>query len=323
MSILDEDEIIKSLTKSEMEAFMQKLQKSKLKLGNKTLSAKANKTTNITKIKKHQIQRVNLTKEKYDNKKAVLLIGGIDPTGGAGLVRDAIMVQKAGCHPLCVPTCLAVQNNSEYVMTQGVAPEVVEMSLSLLIKEIANIGAIKIGMVPRVEHARVIAKFVKQTGLKTIVDMPLISSTGAFLSDIENIEEVCVLLLTDCYLYTPNKPECEMLGGAREILSNSVTNILVKGGHDESNPEWADDTLITLEERIGDDYKYKQVKLRSKRIDTDGMDVRGTGCSLASAIAAYTAKDFELKEAILKAKELLLASFKKSYYLGGGAKFLG
>ncbi len=286
------------------------------------VKVKSLKTKKTTKTVLNNGARINLTNEKYDKKKAVLLIGGIDPTSGAGLVRDAMRVQKAGCHPLCVPTCFTVRNNSEYRTTQGISFESFEASLSLILKEIANIGAIKIGMVPRLEYAKVIAKFVKQTGLKTIVDMPLISSTGAFLSDIDNINEICELLLHECYLYTPNIIETDMLFGAESIIENGVQNLLIKGGHD-SNPEWVDDTLMTLEDRDGDNCKYAKVKLRSARIDTGGMDVRGTGCALASGIAAYIAKGFDLKQSILKAKGLLLTSLKKSYYLGGGAKFLG
>ncbi len=274
---------------------------------------------------------INLTGDKYSSKKSVLVFGGIDPSSGSGITRDAISINKASCHPLCVTTSIVVQNNSEITNILPIPDDIFNNSIKLITKEFANIKAIKVGLVVSPFQSNLIKQISQDFGIKMIVDIPFVSSSGYQLLNPDSIEEICEDLLPNCYLYTPNIPEVDMHAAGHEgILQNGIANLLIKGGH--SDDDYCTDILYTRvssQENLNgkeDDvlYKFKEIKFTIQKYKTeDGLQVRGTGCALASFIAAYTARGFSLENAITEAKNQVYKQITKSYYLGGKARFLG
>ena len=133
-------------------------------------------------------------------------------------------------------------------------------------------------------------------------------------------------MIARCTLVTPNLPEAAALSGCdvsseegAEAAASALVNglganaALVKGGHRDGPP----DDLMAL--RQGGSVSFQW--LRGERID--GGPVRGTGCALASAIAAHLARGAGLESAIASGREFLRAALRQAKGRGKRARFLG
>src|SRR5688572_31829704 len=85
----------------------------------------------------------------------VLIVSGLDPSGGAGFLADARVATLLGCRPVGVVTALTDQNSLAVVAANPVEPHVVGEQLSTLLSDV-EVAAVKIGMIGRVETARAI-----------------------------------------------------------------------------------------------------------------------------------------------------------------------
>lgn len=204
----------------------------------------------------------------------------------------------------------------------------------IIVKQIdsimSDIGAdiVKIGMVYNQGAIDAICQFAqKYPKLKLIYDPVLTSSTKVSLIDSDIIDNIKKQLLPISYLLTPNLPEatkliakqlnfCEQINNADEVIKHQekllalgCKNILVKGGHAvnksqevlKNNNDKITDILIS--EHATEKFTHK--KLNSKH-------VRGTGCSLASAIAANLVLGNDLIEAIKIAQKFVLNGIKNA-----------
>ena len=117
-------------------------------------------------------------------------------------------------------------------------------------------------------------------------------------------------------IVTPNLPEAEVITGtsikdlkdmekaAKMIYDMGAKNVLIKGGHLES-----DATDIFYD---GKNYVY----LEAKRIQT--KNTHGTGCTLSSAIAANLAKGNTAEQSVKNAKEYIITAIEHSLNIGKG-----
>ena len=238
----------------------------------------------------------------------VLVLAGLDPSGGAGLLADAEAVRAAGARPLCIATALTAQTTRRMHGFQPLAPALAMQTAQALLEE-EPVRAIKVGMVGTSAMARAIAELLAAAGLPAVVDPVLSASSGAalFQGGAEAARSAYAALWAHAVL-TPNLPETRILldlaedpadadameRAARELVRRGAKAALVKGGH--ARGAEAMDVLCTSE---------ACERLTGPRLA--GPGARGTGCRLASALAAGLALGKPLLPAARAAKELVAA----------------
>jgi hydroxymethylpyrimidine/phosphomethylpyrimidine kinase len=219
-------------------------------------------------------------------KPAVLVLAGLDPSGGAGLLADAETIRALGGRPLCVATALTVQTTRAAFRYEPVSPGLIADSVRALAAE-EDVRAIKIGMVGTAANAIAIRALLP-LGTPVVVDPVLAASSGAPLYSGSPRE---LLELARGALLTPNLAEAEALlegpADARKLLERGPAAVLLKGGHLPGDPT---DVLATA---------ASTESFAAERIPATA---RGTGCRLASAIAACLARRTPLREAVIAAR---------------------
>lgn len=230
-----------------------------------------------------------------------LTIAGSDSSAGAGIQQDLKTMSAAGVYGATVITAITSQNTLGVKSVMPVPAEVVRSQLDAVLSDL-HVTAIKIGMVPNVAIAHVIAyslkEYKKDHPCDIIYDPVMISTSGHRL-----MEEDCLLvvgeeLLPLCTLVTPNLPEARLLMTGETGRKMGI-NFLVKGGHAEG-----EDLSDVLYSATGESHRFP-----TKKIATHNL--HGTGCTLSSAIASYLVKGHDLVTAISLAKQLLLNGIQK------------
>jgi hydroxymethylpyrimidine/phosphomethylpyrimidine kinase len=238
----------------------------------------------------------------------VLVLAGLDPSGGAGLLADAEAIRAAGARPLCIATALTAQTTRRLHGFQPLAPALALQTAQALLEE-EPVRSIKVGMVGTAAMARAIAGLLADAGLPAVVDPVLMASSGAAL--FQGGPQTAAAAYSSLWphaVLTPNAPEARVLLGlseeprdpaaleraARELVRRGAQAALVKGGHAEGAE--AVDVLCTAD---------SCERLSAARIP--GSGARGTGCRLASALAAGLALGKPLPDAARAAKDFVTA----------------
>jgi hydroxymethylpyrimidine/phosphomethylpyrimidine kinase len=263
--------------------------------------------------------------------KTVLIIAGSDPGAGAGLQQDLKTATLLGTYGLTVATALTVQNSRGVQAVHPAAPEVVAAQLAALLSDFP-VHAIKIGMLATVAIGRAVAGKLKDflgggPGKRNslavppnkpplILDPVLAAGRGEGLLDEEGIEVLKEELLPLTHILTPNVPEAERLTGleiktpaaleeaARHLQAMGPEWVLAKGGH-----------LPGLPVDILTDGK-NAYHLEHPRLDAPHH--HGSGCLLATALAAHLANGLAVPEAVNRARQLVQQALKYGLPLGQG-----
>lgn len=225
----------------------------------------------------------------------VLLLGGIDPSGGAGLTVDAIVVAQHHAEPLPVPLVLTEQSRSGFRRWHAVAPEIWCRAMRGVLDD-GPVHAVKVGLIADAAVVRTVARelAIVGPGVPIVVDPVLSATAGGYRADSEVAASYRDHLLARCDLFTPNVPELEAIcaGDPARALAAGAGAVLLKGGH--GTGARCDDTLCTGCDRI---------TFGRERLAVGA--VRGTGCALASAIAARLAHGAPLGDACRHAGDWL------------------
>lgn len=238
---------------------------------------------------------------------AVLVIAGSDSSGGAGIVRDLKVLADLGCDALCAITAVTAQTHGHVVSVHHVPPEVVRTQIRAAL-ESTTVGAIKIGMLGTGATVSAVADSLPRgETLPIVIDPVLVSSSGGMLLDADGVVEMRARLLPLATVLTPNIPEAAslsgtapaasrkaLLGQAQALLATGTRAVLLKGGH--ADDAEAVDLLLTA--------AGAPQWLSSPRLDAQ---CRGTGCALASAIAAGLASGASVADACTSAKQYVLS----------------
>lgn len=246
--------------------------------------------------------------------RTVLLIGGLDSSGGAGLLRDALAVAAFGGHPRLAATAVTAQSDLAVTAVHPVPPETVSAQIAAA----DPIAAVKIGMLGSARIAAAVARALPDA--PCVIDPVLCSSSGHPLLEPEGLPVLLSDLIPRARLVTPNLPELEVLAGhlgrpgnatqaikAGALLQRGCGAVLVKGGHAAATG--------TCEDRL----YLADGAVRIFRGPRFGHSLRGTGCHLASAIAAGLAAGMGLEPAIEAARRHLRARFRQAP-AGSGAE---
>jgi hydroxymethylpyrimidine/phosphomethylpyrimidine kinase len=266
--------------------------------------------------------RLSNTKEKR-LRKALLVVGGLDPSGGAGVLLDCRAARAARVHPAAVVSVRTVQDGSRFLEAVPEDTKRVESAARLMLARFP-VGAVKIGALGSIANAALVAELAAEDGFPPVVLDPVLrSSSGGSLLDARAADVVRRDLLPRMTLVTPNLDEAGILAGtavstldemraaAERLLGLGASAVLVKGGHLPSG-EAAD----LLAEQSGLERVFRAGRL-------EGGEVRGTGCALAALIASHIARGAALEDAVERAKVALTGAIASAYRLGEGPRMLG
>jgi len=244
-----------------------------------------------------------------------LTIAGSDSVGGAGLQADLKSFEAVGVHGCSVVTCVTSQNTKRVSGIFPLPTSVVASQLGSVLDDV-QLDAVKTGMLYSREIVITIAGLIKGVTAPIVVDPVMAATTGSSLHREGFVDALIAKLIPVATLVTPNIREASSLSGidvknqksavsaAYEILELGPKAVLLKGGHLRESE--AVDFLVTKDgvERISSP--------RAK------AEVHGTGCALASLIAANLATGLELGEAVRRSKGMIYKAILAREIVGAG-----
>lgn len=242
----------------------------------------------------------------------MLIVSGLDPSGGAGLQADIQAVTALGCHPLPILSCLTVQDTRNVYGAEPVDAGLIRRQLDCLAAD-CRIDAVKTGALGNAEVVAVLADFLnRHPDLSLIVDPVIKAAGGGDLADEALVASMKDQLFRRAEVITPNGIELAMLGAsdteseaAQHLLAQGCRGVLATGGHG-TGPAIVN-TLYRPDQDVA-----------SWRIERVGGEYHGTGCTLAAAIAAGRAAGLPLEEAIRQAQDFVSRSIRHALAVGEG-----
>ncbi|MDP9096999.1 MAG: bifunctional hydroxymethylpyrimidine kinase/phosphomethylpyrimidine kinase [Pseudomonadota bacterium] len=243
----------------------------------------------------------------------VLVIAGSDSGGGAGLQADIKAVMAMGGYSATAVTAITAQNTLGVQAILPVPAELVRLQIAAVLDDLGA-DAIKIGMLGRADIVAAVADELETRPRRPLVlDPVMVAKGGAALLDDDAVLSLRRLLPLATVL-TPNLPEAEALLGctiadpadaARALLRSGPAAVLLKGGH--GTGPLVRDVLA---------HAGGVEEFTSERLET--RHTHGTGCTLASAIAAGLAQDRPLVDAVRRALHYVHAAIRTAPGFGGG-----
>lgn len=249
----------------------------------------------------------------------VLTFSATDPTGGAGLQADLLTLASMGCHALSVVTGVTVQDTAGVEDMLPIDADWVDDQARAILEDM-QIAAIKVGVVGSVENLQVIAEIASDyPDVPLIVDPVLASGRGDTFADDEMIVAMRELLLPLTTVLTPNSHEARRLAAdddedpdalsltdcAQRLAALGVEFTLITGTH-ENTP----DVVNQLFDETG--------LVRSDRWERLPGSYHGSGCTLASAIAALLANGLDVPQAVQEAQEYTWGALAAGFRPGMG-----
>lgn len=245
----------------------------------------------------------------------VLAFAASDPTGGAGLQADLLTLASLGCHPLSVLTGLTVQDTRGVEGLLAIEPAWVERQARCVLEDMP-VAAFKLGVLGSARNAQVIAAILAEHPRTPVVlDPVLASGRGDTLADAETMQVLRSALLPRTTLLTPNSLEARRLAGAapdadlaecaRELTKLGCKYVLVTGTH-----ETGAEVVNTLYDARG--------AVREDRWQRLPGSFHGSGCTLASALAALLARGLEVEKAVRQAQDYTWQSLAAGFSPGKG-----
>jgi len=248
--------------------------------------------------------------------RTVLIIAGSDSGGGAGIQADIKSVSAMGCFPTTAIAALTAQNTQGVNGILEVSPDFVLSQIEAILADLGA-DAVKTGMLFNEKIILSVSQRLQSmASCPLVVDPVMVSTSGHDLLEPSAMEALKERLLPLAAVITPNlaeasrltgrevKTEKEMREAARDLLTLGPAWILLKGGHLSDR---AKDLLVG---------KDGEQWLDGPRLETDST--HGTGCTLASALAAGLAQGLTVPEAAQRAKDMVTEAIRKGPGLGKG-----
>jgi hydroxymethylpyrimidine/phosphomethylpyrimidine kinase len=235
----------------------------------------------------------------------VLTFAASDPTGGAGLQADLLTLAALGCHPLSVLTGLTVQDTSGVEHLEAIGADLVVRQARALLAE-TRVAAFKAGVLASADNVRAVAAIAAgHAGVPLVVDPVLASGRGDSLASEAVRSALLEVLVPRATVLTPNSVEAERLGGAQRLLDLGARYVLVTGTHDDT-PE----VINRLYDAGG--------LVREDRWQRLPGSYHGSGCTLASALAAGLANGRGVPQAVREAQEYTWQALAAGFRTGAG-----
>lgn len=244
---------------------------------------------------------------------AVLAFAASDPTSGAGLQADVLAIAGMGAHPLCAVTALTVQDSRGVYRVQPVAPELVAEQARRVLADIPA-AAFKLGVLGSAANARAVAGVLAEhPRVPVVLDPVLASARGDALSDEDGLVALREALLPLTTVATPNSVEARrfsphrsgLAACAQEMIASGCTYVLITGTHEPGA-----EVVNTLYDARGE--------VRADRWPRLPESYHGSGCTLASALAAALALGRAVPAAAHEAQQFTWRSLAAGYRPGKG-----
>jgi len=249
----------------------------------------------------------------------VLCFSATDPSGGAGLQADLLTIASMGCHPLTVVTAITVQDTSGVDDVLPIDAEWVNDQARAVLEDMP-VAAFKIGLLGSVENIAVIAAILADyPDIPLVFDPVLTSGRGDELANDNMLNAMRELLLPQTTVLTPNSMEARSLvqdedseedvqnlaDCAKSLLQMGCEYVLITGTH-EHTPKVIN-TLYSEQGVVSDEHWPRLPGI-----------YHGSGCTLASAIAALLANGLPVEDAVNEAQEYTWQALKHGFRPGMG-----
>ncbi|MCC6221461.1 MAG: bifunctional hydroxymethylpyrimidine kinase/phosphomethylpyrimidine kinase [Deltaproteobacteria bacterium] len=249
----------------------------------------------------------------------VLSIAGSDSGAGAGIQADLKTFSALGVYGTCAVTAITAQNTKSFSCSYSLPPSIVVAQIRSVVEDF-QVRVVKLGMLATVDILRAVYSELAGANFQSIVVDPVMrSKTGACLLEERAVEELRRDLLPMTTICTPNVEEAATIleiaeneviadtkAACQAFFSLGVKAVVLKGGH--------------MGGGNSDDFFYDGKifeRLSSTREET--LNTHGSGCSFASAIAAYLANGYEVLDAVRAAKQFITSLIKASVYFEVGS----
>jgi hydroxymethylpyrimidine/phosphomethylpyrimidine kinase len=248
---------------------------------------------------------------------AVLTFAATDPTSGAGLQADLLALASMGCYPLSVVTALTVQDTAGVESFLAIDPDWVADQARCILEDMP-VAAFKMGMLGSTEIVTVVAEVVSDyPDVPLVLDPVFASGRGDEFAGDDMISAIRELLVPQSTVVTPNITELRRLAGeddnddvglaecAQVLLDSGCEYVLVTGTHDSTA-----DVVNTLYHRGG--------VLRADTWQRLPGSYHGSGCTLASALAANLARGLDIGDAVYEAQDYTWHALAHAFRPGMG-----
>jgi hydroxymethylpyrimidine/phosphomethylpyrimidine kinase len=249
----------------------------------------------------------------------VLTIAGSDPSGGAGIQADIKAISANGAYAMAALTALTAQNTCGVRGVRLIEPDFVAAQIDAVFDDV-RVDAVKIGMLGSAEiTATVAAALQRHRAQRIVLDPVMVAKGGDRLLAESAVQALREHLVPLASVLTPNLPEAaalldepelddvgEMPGLAARLLALGPQQVLLKGGHlsAAASPDY-----LALDQQRGH-------WLEGERLPT--VNTHGTGCTLASALAAQLAQVDDPEIAARRAKAYVAAAIAQADRLDVG-----
>ena len=250
-------------------------------------------------------------------KPPVLTIAGSDCSGGAGIQADLKALSANSVFGMSVITSITAQNTCGVSSVFHLPSSIIDAQLDAIFSDIP-VKTIKTGMLATPDIISIVSKKLALQNIEhLVVDPVMIAKGGHALLEEDAISTLKSQLCPQAFLITPNIYEAQILSdmtinsiadartAAKIIHQLGCRHVLIKGGHLQEQPG----TDLLYDGRFFRMYKGEYIQTQN---------THGTGCTLASAIAAHLAKGKPIADAIEAAKAYTTEAIRHSFTLGKG-----
>jgi hydroxymethylpyrimidine/phosphomethylpyrimidine kinase len=248
----------------------------------------------------------------------VLIVAGSDSGGGAGIQADIKTVSMLDVYATTALTALTAQNTEGVFGIFPIPPEFIRRQIEVVLDDIGA-DVVKTGMLHDAAVIEAVATVLEQRAatIPIVVDPVMVAKGGAQLIEPDAVEALKRLLIARAQVLTPNLPEAEILcgrtigsiaemhGAGEALLGLGCRAVLVKGGH------LSGDAVVDVLVNASGARVWESPRIATRH-------THGTGCTLASAIAAGLAQGLTVESAVDRARTYVQRAIAGAPGLGRG-----
>ena len=244
-------------------------------------------------------------------KPVILCFSGHDPIGGAGIQADLEAIAAQGAHAATVITALTVQDTQNVQSIEPVSTETLHKAADAVLKDL-SIATFKIGLLGSAAIAQAVADIIhKHPNIPLVFDPVLAAGGGKEMSDDGLLNVIRDKLLPLTTILTPNSLEARRLSGkenldeaAQQLLGMGCKNVLITGTHEQT------DKVVNTLYSSSSQNVFESIRLPG--------EYHGSGCTLASSLAAHLALGEKVTKACQHALTYTEQSLRHAHSPGHG-----